>query len=254
LPENIPSTLSEYTFDAIVNCAAYTAVDAAEDNPGLAKTINTDAVKALAEMCHIKGAALFHISTDYIFDGSSSHPISEDDHANPTGVYGLSKWNGEQAIRAVLSRQCIIRTSWLYGPDGKNFLTTMLALAGKNSTIRVVADQVGTPTYVDHLAQAIHKLLHTYFDAPQSFPWGSYHFSNSGVATWYDFAHSIFKLSHLSVNVEPISSTEYPTRASRPAYSVLSKKKIRDTFGIEPPHWRDALEDCLNTMKNNTTL
>ncbi len=253
-PEQIAHALAAYSFDALINCAAYTAVDRAEDEPDLAKKVNITAVQALAEVCRIKSAALFHISTDYVFDGSASLPISEDAKPNPTGIYGLTKWQGEQAIRASLNEHCIIRTSWLYGPDGKNFLNSILALAVNHNTLRIVCDQVGTPTYVDHLAQAVHRIVQIYFDDPVAFPWGTYHYSNSGVASWYDFAHSILKLSHLPVNAVPIMSSEYPTRAPRPAYSVLNKKKIRDIFGIEPAHWRDALEDCMNKMKINPAL
>lgn len=243
--------LADEDFDAIVNCAAYTAVDQAEVEPHAAHTINADAPEALARICQERNAALWHISTDYVYDGTANRPLTEDHPTAPTGAYGRSKCKGEEAVRRILKKHCIVRTSWLYGPDGKNFMLTMLRLGSATPELRVVCDQVGTPTFTDHLAGAIILMVRRYLSANGDMPWGTYHYSNEGVASWYDFAQAIFEYRNLDVRLRPVLSHEYPTKAVRPAYSVLHKQKIKDTFGLEIPHWRTALHECLQLMNHH---
>lgn len=240
--------MSEHHFDILINAAAYTAVDAAEDDPETAETVNAASPGIMARHCQRKGAALIHISTDYVFGESLPHPFREEDDPQPTGVYGHTKYQGEEAIRIHCPRHLIVRTSWLYGPRGHNFLRTMLHLAATRDRLQVVFDQVGTPTLVDDLAKALVQMVDAMADGKNHF--GTFHFANEGVASWYDFAHAIFDLSERKVQLDPVTSDRFPARARRPAYSVLSKQKIKDTFGIQTRHWRDALADCLQEMNN----
>jgi len=225
--------------DTIVNCAAYTAVDKAEDDVKLATKINVDGPRNLAK----SGAKIIHISTDYVFDGKGHKPYQTYDKTNPLSVYGKTKLAGENEVLKWAKNAIIIRTAWLYSPYGNNFVKTMRRL-GAEKTISVVADQIGTPTYAYDLADAIVKIL------PQMTMQnrGVYHFTNEGVCSWYDFAHEIMKLSNLKCEVIPIPSSAYPTRAKRPFYSVLDKTKIKNTFDIKTRHWSDALRDCLQRM------
>ncbi len=252
--ENLAQTLRRYDFDGIVNCAAYTAVDQAEDDVETAMKVNAEAVRIIAEVCLSKNAYLFHLSTDYVFDGKGSQPVKEDHPLNPMSVYGTSKMQGEQSIRNILTTHCILRTSWLYDAYGKNFLNTMLRLGKTNSELRIVYDQIGTPTYAVHLANTILSLIEQCRHDTAKFQWGTYHYSNSGVSSWYDFAHAIFKLAEIPIKLVPILSEHFPAKASRPCYSVLNKEKIRNTFGIAPQHWQDALKECIDSMKTNQSL
>lgn len=227
--------------EVIINAAAYTAVDRAEDEPDQADEVNHLAVARLAEVCKQRDIFLVHISTDYVFSGSSSVPYTEDMPTEPIGVYGQTKRLGEVAIQRIAPRHLILRTSWLYSPYGANFLKTMLRLGAERSELRVVFDQVGTPTSALSLAHFIVSVLER-GGLDKS---GLYHFSNEGVASWYDFAEAIFRLSGYTTTLHPIRSSEYPTRAERPHFSVLDKALIRTTFGITIPHWRTALEECL---------
>lgn len=227
-------------YQAVINCAAYTAVDKAEDEPELAEKINRDGPANLA----LTGVPLVHVSTDYVFDGQNCVPYTEDDRANPRSVYGVTKLAGEQAVLAVADTAVIIRTAWLYSEFGNNFVKTMRRLGAERDSLNVVFDQAGTPTYAKDLAQAIVDIL------PQLSPEvkGIYHFSNEGVCSWYDFALAIMQKSNLSCKVSPIESSQYPTKALRPSYSVLNKGKIKKTFGIEIRHWKAALDECINNL------
>ena len=262
-PDSIRHTLDRVKPDLIVNAAAYTAVDRAETDPAAAEAVNAIAPAILAEYAHQLGADLIHISTDYVFDGQKNTPYTEQDPPNPVSVYGHSKLAGEQAIQqAWLSssvRQTnstgsymILRTAWVYGVYGKgNFVKTMLKLGSEREQVRVVADQLGTPTWSSHLAQAIAQLI------PKLNPEtsGTYHFTNSGAASWYDFAIAIFEEAGqlgfpLKVrSVIPITTPEYPTPAQRPAYSILSCAKVSTLLETHPPHWRKALRQMLIELR-----
>ena len=228
--------------DAVVNCAAYTAVDRAETESELADKINHLAAKYLAEAAKEFKVKLVHVSTDYVFDGESYRPYSEDATPNPQSVYGVTKLAGEQAILAQdLANSIVIRTSWVYSTFGNNFVKTMRRLGAERSELNVVADQVGTPTYARDLAKCILDVLPDLSNARTAV----YHYSNEGVCSWYDFAIAIMELSALNCSVHPIPSSQYPTPARRPYYSVLSKSKIKTDFQIEISHWRRSLQQCL---------
>ena len=235
--------VNENNIDLIINCAAYTAVDRAESDIDLAKKINTDGPKNLAQ----SGAKLIHISTDYVFDGTGHIPYTPDDETNPTSVYGKTKRDGELAVIENSECYIIIRTAWLYSVYGNNFVKTMRRLGAERNEINVVSDQIGTPTYASDLAAAIVKII------PQMTRENSgiYHFTNMGVCSWYDFAIEIMELSDITCMVNPIKTSQYPTPATRPSYSVLDKSKITETFGIKIPHWRDGLKRCINELRKN---
>lgn len=224
----------------IVNCAAYTAVDRAEEEKSLCAQINIDAVKNLALAADAAGAKVIHISTDYVFDGTNHRPYRESDKVNPISQYGTTKRKGETVLLALSPEAIIIRTAWLYSAHGNNFVKTMLRLAEKNDEIKVVCDQIGTPTYARDLAAAIVTVLRSHQWIP-----GIYHFTNEGAASWYDFAKAIFRLAGKQVKVKPILTEDYPTPASRPAYSILDRSLIKATYGVTIPHWEEALADCM---------
>ncbi|MCU0516843.1 MAG: dTDP-4-dehydrorhamnose reductase [Oscillatoria sp. Prado101] len=251
-PDTIRRVMREVKPDLIVNAGAHTAVDRAESEPELATAINATGPGILAEEAHKLGATLIHISTDYVFDGIISRPYLETDPTNPLGVYGKSKLAGEEAIRAVGGHSIILRTAWVYGAFGKsNFVKTMLRLGAERQELRVVTDQVGSPTWTGDLAGAIAQLISRI--SPEIA--GTYHYTNSGVASWYDFAVAIFEEAgalSFPLKVErviPISTAEYPTPARRPAYSVLSCAKITAVLGTYPPHWRSGLRKMLADLK-----
>lgn len=230
----------------IVNCAGYTAVDRAEEEKLQCTAVNVDAVKNLARVADSNGVKVIHISTDYVFDGQSFRPYSESDKVNPSSQYGTTKRKGETALLALAPESIIIRTQWLYSPYGSNFVKTILNHANDAAPLRVVTDQIGTPTYAADLARAIYRIL-------RSHQWveGIYHYSNSGVASWYDFAKAILELSgNGSKAVEPILTADYPTVATRPFYTVLDKQRIRATYGVDVPYWRDSLNECLKRIIN----
>ncbi|MBE6458495.1 MAG: dTDP-4-dehydrorhamnose reductase [Alphaproteobacteria bacterium] len=229
--------VKEHNVDTIINCAAYTAVDKAEADTELANKINVIGPKNLAQ----SGAKIIHISTDYVFDGTSYRPYSETDTPHPVSVYGKTKLAGERAVLDNAKSAIIIRTAWLYSPYGNNFVKTMRRLGAEKSSLRVVCDQVGTPTYAGDLAQAIVDILPQFKEGHR----GVYHFSNQGVCSWYDFAVEIMKQSGLSCQVMPIETRDYPTAATRPFYSVLNKSKIIAEFNVNIPHWKESLEKCL---------
>ena len=242
--ETILGKLEREDFDILINAAAYTAVDMAEDEPDIAHRINAAALAPIAESCRQKNALLIHISTDYVFGEVEPIPIAESHTTQPFGEYGKSKLAGEKMIRSILDQHIILRTSWLYGGSGKNFLTTMLKLGATQKAIQVVYDQVGSPTYVDHLAGAIMDIVKT--ENPE---YGTYHYSNEGVCSWFDFAHAIFELSKMEVEISPVTSGVFAAKAERPNYSVLDKQKIKDSFGISIPYWRNGLKACLHKME-----
>ena len=233
----------EHGIAAIVNCAAYTAVDKAETDAAKAFKVNRDGAAVLAGAARACGALLVHVSTDYVFDGRSCLPYREDDQANPCGVYGQSKWEGEEAIRRIGPSHLIIRTSWLYSAYGQNFVKTMLRLGRERESIGVVFDQVGTPTYARDLASAILSILDR-CDRSRHYA-DTFHYSNEGVCSWYDFAKAVMTEGELSCKVRPIETSDYPTPAQRPAYSVLNKKRIREEWGLDIPHWHDSLVNML---------
>ena len=232
--------------DFIVNCAAYTAVDKAEEEEEQCRRINTDAVAYLGEAAQHIGARILHVSTDYVFGGDSYMPYQESDPVLPTSVYGRTKLAGEKALSAVCPDAIIVRTAWLYSEYGHNFMNTMLRLGAERPEIRVVNDQIGSPTYAGDLAEAILSLLEKERQGEQNS--GIYHYTNEGVCSWYDFAHSIIRIAGLPAKVIPIPTREYPTAAKRPAYSVLSKEKIKREYHWVIPHWEDSLRKCLANM------
>ncbi|MBO5465784.1 MAG: dTDP-4-dehydrorhamnose reductase [Alistipes sp.] len=232
--------------DVIVNCAAYTNVDKAEDDEATAELINATAVRNLAEAAKAQDATLFHVSTDYVFGAEGNTPRSEDMPTNPLGVYGTTKLHGEQAIAEVGAKAIIIRTAWLYSEFGNNFLKTMLRLTKEKESLNVVFDQVGTPTYAGDLALVIFSIIEGNIYIGNE---GTYHFSNEGVCSWYDFATEIaIAAGHEGCNIQPCHSSEFPSKVTRPPYSVLDKTKIKKTFGVDIPHWRDSMLYCLERL------
>ncbi len=244
------SSIAEYfqlnTFDVIINCAAYTAVDQAESEPDLADTINHLAVKQLASIARQQQAKLIHISTDYVFNGQQHRPYVETDSVDPQSVYGASKLAGEQAVmHEMATNALIIRTSWVYSEFGNNFVKTMLKLGGERDALSVIYDQIGTPTYAQDLAEAIMAIVASEPFNQTSFNTQLFHFSNEGVCSWYDFAKAIFDQSRIQCDVSPIETKDYPTPAKRPAYSLLNKAKIKGAFDLTIPYWKDSLKKCL---------
>jgi len=229
--------------NVIVNCAAYTAVDNAEDNVELCTKLNADAVGYLAEAAEANGAEFIQISTDYVFDGTAHIPYQETEPTCPNSVYGSTKLAGEQNALTLCTRSMVIRTAWLYSTFGNNFVKTMIRLGKERDSLGVIFDQVGTPTYARDLARAIFAAIR------QGVVPGVYHFSNEGVCSWYDFTKAIHRLAGIiTCQVKPLHTSEYPTKASRPHYSVLDKTKIKNTYGIEVPYWEDSLKECISLL------
>lgn len=228
----------------VINCAAYTAVDKAEDEVDLATAVNVDGAVNLAELSKQFDATLIHISTDFVFEGNEVKLLTETDEANPISVYGDTKLKSEIALANIVPQYFIIRTSWLYSEYGNNFTKTMLKLGAEREELNIIADQVGTPTYAIDLANAILDIIATGKHA-----YGVYHYSNEGVTSWYDFAKAIFELSDTKVQVNPIPTSAYPTKAKRPHFSVMDKTKIKQTFGLNIPYWRDSLAKCIEELR-----
>jgi dTDP-4-dehydrorhamnose reductase len=232
----------------IINCAAYTAVDKAEDDSELCEKINATAVKNLGLAAAEAGAGIIHVSTDYVFDGTSCHPYSEDMPTKPCSVYGKTKLKGEKNLLKACPNAIIIRTAWLYSPFGNNFVKTMIKLGSERESLTVIFDQVGTPTYALDLADAILKAMDQTIDTDHE-KGGVYHFSNEGVCSWYDFTIKIHKIAGIKTcKVNPIETKDYPTKAARPHYSVLNKSKIKQTFNISIPHWEESLKNCIKEL------
>ncbi|WP_026461616.1 dTDP-4-dehydrorhamnose reductase [Adhaeribacter aquaticus] len=238
-------TFEQYQPAYIINCAAYTAVDKAEDEVDIARKVNRDGVENLSKLCQEFDATLIHISTDFVFAGNSYLPLTETDEAAPISIYGLTKLEGEQVIGQYLSNYFILRTSWLYSEYGNNFVKTMLRLGKERDELKVIWDQIGTPTYAIDLAGCILQIIQS-----ESTAYGIYHYSNEGVASWYDFAKAIFELAHVPVKVIPIRTAEYVTKATRPAYSVMDKAKAKQQLNLLIPHWRESLIVCLARLEN----
>lgn len=233
-----------------INCAAYTAVDKAEEEKDLAFQVNAEAVGVLAAICKEYQTRFIHISTDYIFDGRSDVPYKEDFPANPLNVYGASKLEGEKQALQLNADTIILRASWVYSPYGRNFVKTMMKLMGEKNEICVVNDQVGSPTYAGDLAEAIMSIIGNRQWATGNKPAGVYHFSNDGVISWYEFAVAIKEIIGSECVLQPVSTAEFPTIATRPAFSVMDKTKIQETFGIKLKDWTESLRRCIEKIKN----
>ena len=246
--EDIRKTVKKHNIECIINCAAWTNVDAAETAGNIVETLNATAPENLAKVMKEVDGLLVHISTDYVFGGDPYNtPCKEDQKGTPTGVYGLTKLHGEEKIQAVGGKHIIIRTAWLYGEFGKNFVKTMMNLTATKPELKVVFDQCGTPTYAVDLANAIFDIVENRKYEGNT---GIYHFSNEGVCSWYDFAKQIAKLAgNTNCNIQPCHSNEFPSPVKRPAYSVFDKTKIKETFGTNVPYWEDSLEKCMENLK-----
>lgn len=244
----VAAAVKENNVDVIVNCAAYTNVDKAEDDAEFAEILNADAVRNLARAIKANGGTLIHVSTDYVFGGNQGNtPRNESEATNPTGVYGLTKLHGEQAIAETGVDALIFRTAWLYSEFGKNFVKTMLALTSTKPQLKVVFDQAGTPTYAGDLADVITNVIETNrFKGNE----GIYHFSNEGVCSWFDFTKMIAEIAgNNGCDIRPCHSDEFPSKVVRPSYSVLDKTKVKETFGITIPYWTDSLKKCIKNLQ-----
>ncbi|MBK0378127.1 dTDP-4-dehydrorhamnose reductase [Mucilaginibacter segetis] len=230
--------------DYCINCAAYTAVDKAESDEQAAYKVNKTGVENLSKLCDKYNTTLIHISTDFVFNGDKPSPLNEEDETSPISVYGQTKLDGEQIIPEIIKQFFIIRTGWLYSEYGNNFVKTMLKLGAERDVLKIIADQIGTPTYAMDLADCIINIISSGESA-----YGIYHYSNEGVASWYDFSKAIFDISKTDVKVLPIPTSDYVTPAKRPAYSVMDKSKVKRTFSIEIPYWRDSLKVCISKLK-----
>lgn len=237
--------------DILINCAAYTAVDIAETDKELAGLINTKVPSFLGKISAKLNCKIIHISTDYVFDGTGYMPYLESDMVNPESVYGQTKLNGEIALLKENPEAIIIRTSWLYSVFGNNFVKTMIRLGKEKDELKVVCDQIGSPTNAADLAKIIMEIVDKSSEGSILWKHGIYHYSNEGVCSWYDFAKTIHELCGIECDVYPVSSDEYPTPAKRPYYSVLNKSKIKKYLNMNIPYWRDSLEKCLDELKND---
>lgn len=247
--DNCKSIFKKYRPQFCINTAAYTAVDKAETEREKAHLINVIGVKNLAEVCKKHDTVLLHISTDFIFDGTSVIPYSEKNSPNPTSVYGETKLDGEIVIQNIWKKYFIIRTSWVFSQFGNNFMKAMIRLGNEKKELSVVNDQIGTPTNAVDLAEALILIINTQYLIPNTKSlYGVYNFSNEGQCSWYDFAKEIFKLNNFQTNLKPISTEDYPTIAKRPKYSVLDKTKFKTTFGIPIKNWKESLEKCIQTL------
>ncbi len=231
-----------HNFDYCINCAAYTAVDKAEREKEKAFNINVTGVKNLAKACLESETTLIHISTDFVFDGQNCKAYKEDSITNPISVYGRTKLEGENVIQSILNKYYIIRTSWLYSEFGNNFVKTILNLSLSKKEIDVVDDQIGTPTYAKDLTKVILKIV------KEKKQYGLYHYSNEGIATWYDFAKAIFEIKKIQLKINPVDSEKFKTEALRPNFSLLNKSKIRENFKISIPYWKESLCECLKKL------
>lgn len=240
---SLTSALDTYQPDLVINCAAYTAVDLAEDEPLKAAAINAQGPELLASLCSSRDMPLIHVSTDFVFGGMMPVPLVETDLTEPISVYGKTKLQGESGIIRNTSKHVIIRTSWLYSENGNNFVKTMLRLGKERGQLQVVCDQLGSPTYAIDLAEAIVDIA-----SRPELSYGIFHYSNEGVASWYDFACEIFRRSGLSVRVEPVRSSQFPTKAERPKYSVMDKGRIKEAYGLTIAHWVDSLDKCIKKL------
>lgn len=242
----VDQAIRDHQPDVVINCAAYTAVDRAESDRDKALLINAQAPETMANICRQSGAHFFHFSTDYVFDGTSATPYQENALTNPSGVYGATKLEGERRVMAAFPESYIFRTSWVYSMFGHNFVRTMLRLGKERDHLRIVDDQVGSPTWARDLARSVLTIIDQEHDLPSKS--GIYHYSNLGRCSWYEFALKIFEIAGLVLDVEPIPTSGYPTPAFRPAFSLLDKSKFQQTFGLLIPQWEDSLKRCLREM------
>ena len=253
---NSESNISHYfdsndKFDVIINCAAYTAVDKAEEDQELANQINHLAVKQLAQIAKKQQAKLIHISTDYVFDGKSDKPYTEIDTTNPINIYGKTKLAGEKALQEVMpTNAIIIRTSWVYSEYGNNFVKTMLRLGQERDRINVVDDQIGSPTYATDLANAILEVINNKVFREEGWEVQVYHYSNAGEISWYEFAKEIFELESIPCVINPITTDQYPTPAKRPKNTLMGKDKITETFGVNTPDWTESIQACIKNIED----
>jgi dTDP-4-dehydrorhamnose reductase len=248
-PEALEDLFKEHKPAYVVNCAAYTAVDKAEEDVDLCRKVNMVGPLNIARLCKQYATAMIHVSTDFVFKGDDVSLLTESDVAEPINVYGLTKLEGELAIRDVLPEHFILRTSWLYSEYANNFVKTMLRLAEGRTQLNVIADQIGTPTYAMDLADAILHII-----SSESQAYGLYHYSNEGVTSWYDFAVAIFQLSDTEIKVQPIPTSQYPTPARRPKFSVMDKSKFKETFGLAVPYWRESLVNCIDVLSKSEAI
>ncbi len=243
--DDVRAFFSSHKIDYVINCAAYTAVDKAEEEKELADLVNHTAARNLAVISKEFKAKLIHISTDFVFDGKSSIPYTERDKTNPVSVYGATKLAGEKAVLKYGREIIIIRTSWLYSSYGTNFVKTMIRLSKERDSLGIVSDQIGTPTYARDLAETILHIINS-----GHFQSGIYHYSNEGAASWYDFAKAIVETAGIKCNIYPIETSQYPTPAKRPPYSLLNKAKIKNVYAINIPDWKNSLEKCINLIQS----
>ncbi len=244
----VENFFNNYKPQFLINCAAYTAVDKAEKEKALAFRLNAEVPGSLAGLCQKFSTKLIHISTDYVFDGRNYRPYKEDDVPNPLSVYAKSKFEGENRILE-FNNSIIIRTSWLYSSSGNNFVRTMLKLGKEKKELRVVYDQIGSPTYAADLADAILRIVYSSINNEKSYIPGIYHYSNEGVCSWFDLAVEIFRIAGIKCRVYPIESKEYPLPAKRPLYCVMNKDKIKLTYNLKIPHWKDSLDKFFKTYQ-----
>jgi len=249
--EKVAQLLADFQPGFLVNCAAYTAVDKAETDLEFATLLNATAVGILAEQTAKASCKMIHISTDYVFDGKGPRPYQEDNPVGPQSVYGSTKLEGERLCQKYNPQRLIIRTSWLYSAFGNNFVKTMVRLGNEKPEISVITDQIGTPTNAADLARAILTIISSTETGEKAFVPGIYHYSNEGVASWYDFTKAIFDITGIHCSVKPIASEDFPSPVQRPAYSVMNKSKIKLIFGLQIPHWRDSLTGYFDLMKTN---
>lgn len=242
-PEVLASVFAEHKPAYCINCAAYTAVDKAEDEVEIARKVNKEGVENLSRLCREHDTTLIHISTDFVFAGAGNQPLVETDETAPISVYGLTKLEGEQVIPTYTEKYFILRTSWLYSEYANNFVKTMLRFGRERDELRVIWDQLGTPTYAIDLAGCILSIIET-----NNQHYGLYHYSNEGVTSWYDFAKVIFELGKVDVKVTPVRTAEYVTKATRPPYSVMDKTKAKTQLNVEIPYWKDSLEKCMSRL------
>lgn len=231
----------------VINCAAYTAVDKAEDEIELSRKINRDGAENIAQLCAKFGATMLQVSTDFVFEGNIPTLLNENHPTEPISVYGLTKLEGEKAVSDSLTEHYIIRTAWLYSEFANNFMKTMIKLGTDRDSLGIITDQIGSPTYGVDLAGALLDII-----ASDKKAYGIYHYSNEGAISWYDFAQAIFELGNIEVKVNPLKTSEYPTKAARPAFSVMDKTKIKSIFGIEIPYWRDSLKVAISPQGGNS--
>lgn len=247
-PQYVADFFRKNKFDYLINCAAYTAVDKAEDEPDMARAINVDGVRELAQSCLTRNIPLIQLSTDYVYHGDGSQPLKETDSTNPQGVYAQTKLDGEKMALTIHPMTTIIRTSWVYSNYGHNFLKTMLRLATEKEELNIVNDQIGSPTYAKDLAKAILTMIQKVEngEVPAIKMRGIFNYSNEGQTNWAEFATEIFTLTNQETKVHPIPTSEFPTKAARPAYSLMDKSKFKETFGIPIRNWEVALKDCID--------